>query len=112
MPSKKKVDLDGLIDEAIADAHDHEEAEMGFEEMLVEKVKVPFRGKVIGEEVEVTGFSLDDDGVIAACVSKGEEFDVPVLRVAIPHNLQGREWLDAYRRFRHRGGGVEDESEE
>ncbi|MGH9919981.1 MAG: calcium-binding protein [Nitrososphaerales archaeon] len=99
---RKGVDLDSLIAEAITDAHDNEEAEMGFSGMLEERLRFPFKARVVGEEVEVTGVVDADDGVAAVCVRGEKEYLVPLLSVEVSLDLHGREWVDAYRQYRRR----------
>jgi hypothetical protein len=96
--------LGKIIEEATIDCYDHNEAEGGFSVALEENLPLPFPAKVVGEDVEVHGFDIVSGTAVARCRHKGREYNVAVLSLDVPKNLQGREWLEAYWLFRRRGG--------
>ncbi|MHB1916975.1 MAG: calcium-binding protein [Thermoplasmata archaeon] len=101
MPRRRgRADLDALIEEATVDCNDPSEQESGFYEMLDQNLRFPFLGKVVGEEVSVTGVDVEEAGLVAVCARKGKKYRIALLSVDIPEDVPGREWLDAYRKFR------------
>ena len=104
MPRGKPADsrLRKIIAEATADAHDEEEAVMGFAGLIQEKVFCPFAARVAGEEVQVTGF-VEGKGsdLLAVCAKKGKEHRIHVASIEWAGKPpKGSEWIEAYRLWR------------
>ena len=105
-PAADQARLDALIEEAIVDAHDHEEQAMGFMACLDEQVRVPFTTVVLGRTVTVTGFTDSADGAVVAVCKAGRATQlISVLNLPLPTPPpQGHEWIAAYRRWCTGGG--------
>lgn len=91
-----------MIGEAIADAHDEQEAVMGFAGMIQEKVSCPFVARVVGEEVQVTGF-VEGEGtdLVAICVRNGREHRIHAVAIEWAGKPpKGSGWIEAYRLWR------------
>lgn len=73
--------------------------------MIEEHVVFPFRAKIIGETVEVTGFRWPDDGYGLSAVcrrnDKTHRVDVNSLEWIEPYP-EGFEWIAAYQAWRKR----------
>jgi hypothetical protein len=100
--NQKKVSprIRELIEEAIVDAHDEEEQEYGFLNMLQDDVAVPFKAFVVGEEVDVTGFDVGDEnrGIVAVCLRKGKKYRVSVTSLEWKgKSPEGAEYIEAYK---------------
>lgn len=64
------VDLEQLIAEITADAHDDNERFSAFRQALIDRVELPCDGFVIGEPVSLVGFDYDGNrrrGVVVRC---------------------------------------------
>jgi hypothetical protein len=94
-------DLDDLIDEITADAHDQDEQLMGFENAFDEDASLPCRGTVIGEEVEVLSVTRADNRseLIATCQRGGHRYDIALLDININADATTSRLLSAYRRW-------------
>lgn len=100
-----KARLAELIDEAIVDCHGEEEEHTALLTMIEVRVICPFRAKVIGETIEVTGFKWprSGHGLLAVCQHKGREHRVDINSLEwIEPFPQGFEWIDTYRAWRKR----------
>lgn len=66
---KQAAKIEALIDEAIEDSKDNQEAFCGFSNMICECVEVPFVAKVIGQPVKIIDFEESDQsfGMKAVC---------------------------------------------
>jgi hypothetical protein len=66
-------ELDGLIAEITVDCYDEEEALMGFANAF-EDIRLPCRGSVVGEEVEVLSVGESDGRreLVATCERAGD----------------------------------------
>ncbi len=97
--------LDGMIKDAIVDAHDEFEQTVGFHNLLEENLAVPFQTEMLGFAVTVEQIEMSDDGQIVAVCSRGKSRQrVPILDLPLPSPPpQGADWIDAYRRWA-RGG--------
>lgn len=93
--------LDQLIEEAVVDAYTDDEQLMGFFAMIEEHLAVPFKTRILRQEVSVTGVELtDDDHIVAACSSGDMQQRIPILDLPLPDSLpEGVEWIEAYRRW-------------
>ncbi len=98
-----KARLDELIDEATVDCYGEEEKHVALLTMIEEHVVCPFRAKVIGEMVEVSGFRWRSSGygMLAVCLSKGRTYrlDINSLEWIKPFP-EGFEWIAAYQAWR------------
>jgi transcriptional regulator with XRE-family HTH domain len=66
--------LDALIEEAIADCHDDEEAVMGFHAVIEENLELPFTTGILGIPVTITNIALNNaDELVAVCERKGRD---------------------------------------
>ncbi|HKZ77527.1 MAG TPA: hypothetical protein VI750_07690 [Pyrinomonadaceae bacterium] len=99
--------LDELIAEATVDCYGEEEEHTALLTMIEEHVVCPFRGKVIGETVEVTRFEWpkSGNGILAVCRRKGRAYLVEInsLEWIAPYP-EGFEWIAAYQAWRKRNG--------
>ena len=93
--------LDRLIEEAIVDAYGEEEERTGFYTMLEDRLAMPFKTEVLGEEVTVQRVDLTDDGQIVAVCTRGRlRQAIPILALPLPDPPSpGAEWIQAYRRW-------------
>jgi len=90
--------LQSMIDEAIADAIDEEEALMGIYNFMEENLKVPFPAKVIGEDVTITEFYEGEDRIEAEVTKGNKKYRVDLIDVKYdPQKVKGYEWIEAYR---------------
>lgn len=100
--------LHALIEEATVDSNGEDEQHSGLLTMIEDEVVCPFRAKVIGEEVTVTGFEWPKSGygLYAVCERKGKKHKVDVTSLEWTKvRPEGFEWIEAYLAWR---GGVED----
>lgn len=95
----RKARLERMIEDAILDAHDEYEQQMGFLTMLVDNFNFPVRGLVVGEEVFVEGFDWEHPGeIVARCRRGGRVYEINVTALEWPGAPPlGAEWIDAYR---------------
>lgn len=106
--AKRKSDKDrqrlrALIDEATIDCYGEEEQHSGLLTMIEDNVECPFRAKVIGEEVIVTGFEWPKAGygLFAVCERNGREYQVDINSLEWVKPLpEGFEWIEAYLAWR------------
>lgn len=98
--------LRALIEEATIDCYGEEEQMTGLWTMIEENVICPFKARVVGEVVTVTGFSWPSGkcDFMAICKRKGQryEIDLSSLEWSEPRP-EGFEWIEAYVAWR-RGG--------
>jgi hypothetical protein len=97
--------LEELIDEATIDCFGEDEQHTGLLTMIEEYVTCPFRAKVIGEPVEVTGFRGPDSGhgLLAVCRRNGKTHRVNIDSLEWIEPLpEGHEWIAAYQAWRKR----------
>jgi hypothetical protein len=88
-----------LIEEATVDCYDEYEQHSGLLTMIDDEVECPFRDRVVGEEVEVTGFEPPRDGfgLYAACRRQGNKYRVDVNSLEwVEPRPRGFERLEAY----------------
>jgi hypothetical protein len=94
-------DLDNLIYEITADAHDEDEQLMGFEAAFDQDASFPCPGTVIGEQVEVLHVSRADNRneLIATCQRSGRRYEVALLDIDLNTDPATARLLAAYRRW-------------
>ena len=98
-PDKERERLQALIEEAIVDCYNEEEQHIGLLTMVEDNVVCPFRARVIGEEVEVTGFehARGFPGLKAVCQYKGKKYLVDITSLEwVKPRPKGFEWVEAY----------------
>lgn len=91
--------LQELIEEATVDAYGEDEQHSGFVTMIQDNVVCPFKAKVIGENVEVTGLDWPDSGygVKVMCRHKGKTYPIDIASLEWTDALpEGFEWIEAY----------------
>lgn len=96
--------IDEQIEEIIVDAYGDYEQLWSFRQAFEDNGRFPFRGRVVGVEVDITAVDFDGDerrGLVAVCQRAGERYTVSLLDVAPagPLLLETRQLLDAYRRW-------------
>ena len=100
---KDRERLWALIEEATIDCYGEDEQHAGLLTMIEDNVDCPFRAKVIGEEVEVTGFEWPKAGygLLAVCERNGRQHlvDINSLEWIKPYP-EGFEWIEAYLAWR------------
>lgn len=87
------------IDDAIVDAYGMEEQLTGFYTVITDYVACPFKAKVIGEVVEITGFDFNESdlGFNALCKYKNKVYPIDILSVEwVEPYPEGFEWIEAY----------------
>jgi hypothetical protein len=103
--AKDRLRLKALIEEATVDCYCEEEEHAGLLTMIEDNVECPFRAKVVGEEVVVTGFEWPEAGygLFAVCERNGRKYlvDINSLEWKRPRP-EGFEWIEAY--FAWQGG--------
>ena len=95
------AELDSIIEDALADAHDEYEQVSGFYCVLEDSVSFPFETTLLGLPVTVTGLDATDDDVLAV-VRRGKHAQkIPLETLPLPAPLPaGGNYLLAYRRWR------------
>lgn len=96
-------ELDKLIEEATVDCYNEEEQASGFFTMIDENLALPFATKVLGVEVSVVAFEMDNDGSLkAVCEHSGNRQRIGLTDLPLPlPSPSGAEWIAAYRRWLH-----------
>ena len=100
---ENRARLQELIQEATVDCYDEDEQHVGLLTMIEDNVVCPFGARVIGEEVEVTGFKSPEHGhgLFALCKHKGHEYRIDVTSLEWPEpHPDGFEWIEAYLAWR------------
>ena len=94
-------DLDNLIYEITADAHDEDEQLMGFEAAFDEDASFPCPGTVLGEQVEVLHVSRAENRneLIATCQRNGRRHEVALLDIDLNTDPTTARLLAAYHRW-------------
>lgn len=92
--------LDDLIEEATVDCYDDYECLCGFSETLRDKLKFPFKAKVVGEEVKVIDLDFEDEQIKAICVKQGKKYKINILDIEYdPKIVKNYQWIEAYRKW-------------
>jgi len=93
--------LDELIEEITVDAHDHDEALMGFENAFEEADCWPCPGTVIGQDVEILSAAAANgrQELIATCQHAGRQHQVALLDIHINGDQPAPRLLAAYRHW-------------
>ncbi len=96
---KDRSRLRALIEEATIDCYGEEEQHTGLLTMIEDNVECPFRARVIGEVVEVTGFEWPKAGygLFAVCERNGRRYQVDINSLEwMKRRPEGYEWIEAY----------------
>jgi hypothetical protein len=100
MTGLSEAELDAMVEEAIVDCHDEEEALIGFATMVEENLEVPFETTVLGVTVTVAGVTQASHGLVADCARGEHRQAIHVLDLTLPDPPpRGAEWIAAYRRW-------------
>jgi hypothetical protein len=103
MPSTRQVkaELDALIEEITADAHDEDEQLMGFENAFDEDASFPCPATIIGEEVQVLSVSRANNRheLIATCQRNNRRYEIALLDIDLDAHPQTSLLIAAYRRW-------------
>jgi len=93
-------ELDDLIAEITVDCHDEDEQLTAFENAFYD-ARLPCRGSVIGEEVEVlsVGMSNGRRELIGTCERAGRRHEVALLDIDLHGDPPTTRLLAAYRRW-------------
>jgi hypothetical protein len=93
--------LDEMIEEATVDCYDEKEQASGFFTMIQDKLALPFATRVLGVDVSVVAFEMDDDGSPKAVCQRGSERQrIGLTDLPLPSPVpSGAEWIAAYRRW-------------
>jgi len=94
--------IDDLIEEIVVDAYGEHEQLESFLQVFEDGARFPFRGQVIGVDVEIISVDYDGDerrGLVALCRREGAVHRVALLDVTPgwPLPLRTQQLLDAYR---------------
>ena len=96
----RKVDLQAIIAEATVDSYNEDEARTNFATAICDELPVPFKARVLGDEVEVTGLTISAEGLVEAIIPRGrKDHRVALLSLEVPRDTPKVEWLEAYRKF-------------
>jgi len=96
--------VDALIDEVLVDAYGEDEQLWSFRQVFEDRGRFPFRGQVVGADVEVLAVDYDGDerrGLVGVCRRDEKRYRVALLDVTPvgPLALETRQLFDAYRRW-------------
>jgi hypothetical protein len=93
-------DLDSLIWEITADAHDEDEQLMGFENAF-DEANLPSSGTVLGEDVQVLSVSTASNRreLIANCQRNGQRYEIALLDIDLNADPDTSRLIAAYRRW-------------
>jgi hypothetical protein len=96
-----EAELRAMVEEAIIDAIDREEALMGFCSLIEENLAVPFTTTVLGVKVKVNAVVQSSDGYLVAKCSRGAaQQAIGLLDLPLPDPAPaGAEWIEAYRHW-------------
>jgi hypothetical protein len=97
--AKDRERLRALIEEATVDCYNEEEQRTGLITMIEDQVACPFRVKVVGEDVTVTGFEPAQGGygLYAICERNGKKYRVDVNSLEwVKPFPEGFEWIEAF----------------
>jgi hypothetical protein len=96
--------IDELIEEIVVDAYGDYEQLWSFRQAFEDNARFPFRGRVVGVDVDVSEVDFDGDerrGLVAVSRRVGERHSVSLVDVVPigPLSIETRQLLDAYRRW-------------
>lgn len=91
--------LEELIEEATVDCHDEDEQHSGLLTVIEEEVVFPFKAKVLGDIVRITGVEWPDHGfgLQFTCEKNGATYKIDAGSIEWVEPLpEGFEWIEAY----------------
>lgn len=96
--------IDELIEEIVIDAYGDYEQLWSFRQSFEDDARFPFRGQVVGVDVDISAVDFDGDerrGLVAVCRRADERHTVSLVDVVPigPLPLETRQLLEAYRRW-------------
>jgi len=96
--------VDERIEEILVDAYGEHEQLWSFRQALEDDARFPFRGQVVGADVDIIDVDFDGDerrGLVAVCRRAGERYTVSLLDVLPvgPITEETRTLIEAYRRW-------------
>ena len=102
LPSLSKAKLEALIEEAIVDAYNEDEQNVGLLTMMQEHLALPFSVSILGVEAIVEKVDMTRDGrVVAVCQRNGVRQKIEILDLPLPTPAPvGAEWIAAYSYWR------------
>ena len=97
-------EIDDLIEVVIVDADNEDEQLSAFAQSFEDDGRFPFRGLVVGVEVDVMSVDFEGDerrGIVALCRRGGKPYSVSLIDVTPigPLSLETRQLIAAYRRW-------------
>jgi uncharacterized Zn finger protein len=97
--TKARARLEALIEEATVDAYNEAEQAVGFYTMICDRLALPFKTKVLGQEADVVAIEMgDDDRLCAVCKVGRKRQRISLVDMALPSKRPaGAEWIVAYR---------------
>lgn len=100
-PRRADPELDELIDEITVDAHDHDEALIGFENAFDEAACFPCPATVIGHDIEILSVAATNgrQELIASCRHAGRQHQIALLDTHINADQPASRLLAAYRHW-------------
>ena len=90
-----------MIKDAVLDAYDESEQEVGFFTMIEDNLALPFDSVVLGVEITVEKLDLTGRGEIVAVCRRGRQRQaLLLLDLPLPEPPPaGWKWIEAYRRW-------------
>lgn len=98
----KKNKYEKIIDEATVDCYGEYEQFSGWTCFLEEKLPLPLKYVIFGEEADIIGIDTDENGTcVLAIIKKGKEkIRVPVQDLKFKgKNAKYMLWIDAYKQW-------------
>lgn len=97
------AELNKLIADATVDAYDTSEQLMGFFNMIVEYLAVPFKTTILGLTVTVEAVRYDENRFVAECVRGRHRQAIDLRDLPMPSpSPAGSQWIAAYCRWARR----------
>ena len=83
--TKARARLEALIEEATVDAYNEAEQAVGFYTMICDRLALPFKTKVLGQEADVVAIEMgDDDRLCAVCKVGRKRQRISLVDMALP----------------------------
>lgn len=90
-----------IVEQALVDAYGDEEQIGSFCSVLQEEVKFPFRAKLLGQKISITGLGNDNSRVLAK-TKNGDGVSLVDLRdIEIIETDESMVWVEAYVKWRN-----------
>jgi hypothetical protein len=95
-----KAELNELVEEAVMDAHDEDEAITGFFTMIENNLALPFTTTVLGVQAKVADIGVTGSGIVAICTRGKHRQAISFIDLPLPEPPpRGWEWIAAYRHW-------------